>query len=234
MATKEDNYSVNERVKQIMEHMNLVPNSFAKHTGIGVAALHKVLKKQAKPGYDTLKLILDSTNVNANWLMCGRGNMITTTEATPTKEFVFRTDKRVPEQAVPLYSLEAAAGLVQLFNEPPDVLEYIRIPNMPKCDGAIHITGDSMYPLLKSGDIVLYKQVHDIANGIFYGEMYLLSIKVGDEEIITVKYIQKSELGPEYIKLVSYNDHHAPKDVQINTVRALAYIKASIRINSMS
>ena len=49
-----------------------------------------------------------------------------------------------------------------------------------------------MYPLLKSGDIVLYKQLNDI-NDIFWGDMYLLSIDIDGEEYVTVKYIQKSE-----------------------------------------
>ena len=44
------------------------------------------------------------------------------------------------------------------------MLDYISIPRLPKCDGAVYVTGDSMYPLLKSGDIVLYKEVSDIKN----------------------------------------------------------------------
>ena len=46
---------------------------------------------------------------------------------------------------------------------------------MLKCDGAIHIVGDSMYPLLKAGDIVFYKEMSIDLQYIFYGEMYLLS-----------------------------------------------------------
>ena len=52
-----------------------------------------------------------------------------------------------------------------------------------------------MYPLLKSGDIVLYKQLKDIGD-IFWGDMYLLSIDIDGEEYITVKYIQTSGPSP--------------------------------------
>ena len=68
-----------------------------------------------------------------------------------------------------------------------------------------------MYPLLKSGDIVLYKQLRDI-NDIFWGDMYLLSIDIDGEEYVTVKYIQKSDRAG-YVKLVSQNQHHADKDL---------------------
>ena len=108
---------------------------------------------------------------------------------------------------------------------------YIHIPNLPKCDGAIYVVGDSMYPLLKSGDIVLYKQLNSL-NDVFWGDMYLLSIDIDGEEYVTVKYIQKSE-KEGCIKLVSQNPHHADKDVEMGRVRALALVKASIRMNSM-
>ncbi len=88
-----------------------------------------------------------------------------------------------------------------------------------------------MYPLLKSGDIVLYKQLRDL-DDIFWGDMYLLSIDIDGEEYITVKYIQKSE-RPGYVKLVSQNPHHADKEVAQERIRALALVKASIRMNSL-
>ncbi len=110
-------------------------------------------------------------------------------------------------------------------------MDYIHIPNLPRCDGAIYVVGDSMYPLLKSGDIVLYKQIGDV-NDIFWGDMYLLSIDIDGEEYVTVKYIQKSE-KPGCVKLVSQNPHHADKDIEIGRIRALAFVKASIRMNSI-
>ena len=138
-------------------------------------------------------------------------------------------------QEVPLYDLEATAGLQELFSggkSAVQILDTIKIPHLPKCDGAISITGDSMYPLLKSGDMVLYKEIP--LDSIFYGEMYLLSYKINDwEEYVTVKYVQKSDLGDEYLKLVSQNQHHQPKDVLKAHITAIAIIKASIRINTM-
>lgn len=155
-------------------------------------------------------------------------------ENPDVQEFKLKTDSITDIQQIPLYDMEAVAGLVPLFNDTIKhvPIDYIQIPNLPRCDGAIYITGDSMYPLLKSGDIVLYKRVDDILNCIFWGEMYLISVDMGGEEYVTVKYIQKSD-QPDYIRLVSYNQHHDDKDVPVSKIRALAFIKASIRINSM-
>ncbi|MBU2923015.1 S24 family peptidase [Winogradskyella psychrotolerans] len=152
-----------------------------------------------------------------------------------TTVYKLRTDKNYEEQSIPLYNIEATAGLVNLFQNNSDQrpIDTISIPNLPKCDGALYVTGDSMYPLLKSGDIVAYKKIQDFQNDVFWGEMYLVSVEVAGEEYVSVKYVQKSDKGDDYIKLVSQNQHHQPKDVKLKKVRAMALIKASIRINSM-
>lgn len=153
----------------------------------------------------------------------------------PKAIYLQRTDKLQKNQMIPLFNLEAAAGLVDLFQHYNEItpIDHLSIPNLPKCDGAVFVTGDSMYPLLKSGDIVVYKQIYNIDEGIFWGEMYLVSVQMDDEEYISVKYIQKSNKGNEYIKLVSQNGHHQPKDIHKDRIRALAMVKASVRINSM-
>jgi hypothetical protein len=90
-----------------------------------------------------------------------------------------------------------------------------------------------MYPLLKPGDIVVYKQLIDIEEGLYYGRMYLISVKLEDEVITIVNYINRSELGSDYIRLEGYNTQYSYKDVKKKSVNILALIKASIRIDNM-
>lgn len=208
-------------------------------TAIGVSngTLSKPFKNGTTIKTDTLEKFLNVyTDINKEWLLTGdNGMIIEKGNSAPASVFKLRTDRIQEEQYIPLYNLEASAGLVELFQNQGDQtpIDTIHIPNLPKCDGAVFVTGDSMYPLLKSGDIIAYKQIHDFGNEIFWGEMYLISVEVSGEEYISVKYIQKSEKGDKYIKLVSQNQHHQSKDVLLKKVRALALVKASIRINSM-
>ena len=150
------------------------------------------------------------------------------------KVFKLRTDRLVERQQIPIYDMEAVAGLVPLFANQysQSIIEVMETTLIPKCDGGLRIVGDSMYPLLKSGDIVFYKQIHDIINNIVWGEMYLVSFDVDGDEYVSVKYLQRSEL-PDHITLVSYNEHHKPMDIHISRILALAFIKASLRLNSI-
>ncbi|RWW91833.1 S24 family peptidase [Flavobacterium cerinum] len=246
-----------EKILQYLEYKGISKNKFYIKTGLSVG----FLDSGSSLGVDKLRLIIDNYHdFNVDWLLSGEGEMIKTKNAenvtnsnshknshilstepniqknvTVSKDFRLKTDKNRETQVIPLYSMEATAGLVKLLDNihSQTPIDFISIPNLPNCDGALFVTGDSMYPLLKSGDIIAYKQIHDIENDIFWGEMYLLSIDVGGEELVTIKYVQKSE-KEGYIKLVSQNRHHQDKDVKISKIRALAIIKASVRYNVMS
>ncbi len=222
---------ISDRIKLLRTSLGLTQSQLADRFGIGKAAISMIETGKAGLSSQNRYILVQELNVNPNWLETGEGRMFNSEpDLTP---YTRRTDNSLPLQSVPLYSVEATAGLVPLFADATrkDPLNYIQIPNLPRCDGAIYVVGDSMYPLLKSGDIVLYKQLKDFGD-IFWGDMYLLSIDIDGEEFITVKYIQKSDrVG--YIKLVSQNIHHADKEVALERVRALALVKASIRMNSI-
>lgn len=172
--------------------------------------------------------------VNTDYILTGRGTPL---RHQPEVTQIFHPksiEKTEEDGVITLYDVEAAANLKSLFdNKDQNILGQINIPNIPKCDGAVYVKGDSMYPLLKSGDIVAYKKVPLEMSHIFFGEMYLVSIDLDGDEYLTVKYVQHSEKGEDWIKLVSYNQNHQPKDFPLSSVRAMALIKLSIRMNTM-
>lgn len=240
---------INKRINEIAElYFNGNNSLFAKKVDTNETNIRNY-RKNTMPKVDFIIKLSELLEINFDWILTGLGEMkkplsnkmINDSKCIGSEDLrVIKssnrktTDSVVINQEIPLYNLEATAGLKQLFDSggPREVLDTIKIPNLPKCDGAITVSGDSMYPLLKSGDIVLYRQT--TVENIFFGEMYLLSVSLDDwEEYITVKYVQRSELGADYVKLVSQNSHHQSKDILINKITALALVKASIRINTM-
>ncbi|MFR9504284.1 MAG: XRE family transcriptional regulator [Rikenellaceae bacterium] len=221
----------NRRLRLLRKELKMTQEQLAHHLGVGKAALSMIETGKASLSSRNRNILIQEFNVNPDWLESGEGNMFNA--VADVNKYVMRTDNTLPLQSVPLYSIEGTAGLVPLFasDTQSEPINYINIPNLPKCDGAIYIVGDSMYPLLKSGDIVLYKQLSDLSD-IFWGDMYLLSIDIDGEEYVTVKYIQKSE-REDYVKLVSQNPHHADKEIAQSRIRAIALVKASIRMNSI-
>lgn len=191
---------------------------------------------KARNSLDFEKVFSVCDLISVDWLLTGEGEMLKPTkeiEITPIHRPRSR-EKREDEQIVYLYDFAATAGLKALFdNNKQNIIDTIKIPNLPKCDGAIHAVGDSMYPLLKSGDIILYKEIPIDVQNLVYGEMYLLSYEMAGEDYITVKYVCKSERGEPFVTLASENPLHSPCDIDFNSISALALVKASIRINCM-
>lgn len=184
---------------------------------------------------DVVEYLCSSNDrINSDYILTGRGAPLRENiEATQVYHPKY-TEKLESDGAITLYDVEAAANLKTLFdNKDQNILGQISIPNIPKCDGAVYVKGDSMYPLLKSGDIVAYKVIPVDMRHIFFGEMYLVSIDMDGDEYLTVKYVNHSDKGEDWIKLVSYNQYHQPKDFPLSSVRAMALVKLSIRMNTM-
>lgn len=232
--------TVGEKIKEFRNQIGMGQADFADALGVKQNDVSKIENNQKKfipnsyimflqeKGYDLNTFFDDDLPLKK---LSNEDKII----SEPKARYLRRTDVMQKDQMIPLFNIEATAGLVELFNHVDEKtpIDFLSIPNLPKCDGAVFVTGDSMYPLLKSGDIVIYKQIHNINEGIFWGEMYLISVQLDDEEYVSVKYIQQSDLGLDYIKLVSQNGHHQPKDIHKDRIRALAMIKASVRINAM-
>ncbi|WP_418981695.1 S24 family peptidase [Alistipes sp.] len=225
-----------ERLRQFIDYKRISKYQFYKKTGLA----NGYLDRNGSIGSDKCEIIIEQyPEIRLEWLILGKGAMLhgeDTQLATPKIEaqFSLRTDKKVAMQNVPLYELDATAGLVALFSEASRQvpISHLQIPDLPPCDGAIYVRGDSMYPLLKSGDIVLYKEIPGGSSSILWGEMYLLSFVLEGETYITIKYIQKAD-DERFVRLVSHNPHHSPKDIPADSIRALALVKASVRFNTL-
>ena len=135
-----------------------------------------------------------------------------------------KTPEPIDDRSVTLYDITAAANLKTLFtNKQQYALGKIWIPNISVCDGAVYVNGDSMYPILKSGDIIGYKEISSFDN-VIYGEIYLVSFMIDGDEYLAVKYVNRSE-QEGHLKLVSYNTHHEPMDIPFASINAMAIVK---------
>jgi len=227
---------IRKRILQYLEYKGISKYQFYKEIGVS----NGFLDKEGAIGSDKCeKICYQYKDLDPLWLILERGKMILSENSFKVSEDEIQIlndsiEKRHTRQLIPIYNISAAAGLVSLFNDPTGYtpIDYISLPNTGKVDGGIFAFGDSMYPLIKSGDIVVYRRIQDMFNSIFYGEMYLISYDMEGEEYIVIKYIQKSD-EPDYIKLVSQNQNHQPKDIPLSKVKALALVKASVRFNTM-
>ena len=230
--------AVKQNILTYLNAKNISQYQCYKDTGItrGVLSQDNGISEE-----NLIKFITTYKDISPDWLITGSGEMLrrdviahsdgTNMLITPIHKPVY-TEKKLEEQFIPFLAFDASAGFAQLEYAPEHVIGQIAIPNMPPCDGAVQVVGDSMYPLLKSGDIVAYRIIHDISN-IHFGDMYLVCINEDGDTYISVKWIKKHPSDPNKVVLISYNEHYAPRDVELRHIIRLALIKFSIRYNNM-
>lgn len=225
-----------ERISQLADYAHITITGLERQIGASKGVLSRAIQNntdiQAKW---VCKIVENYPQFSSNWLLTGEGNMLNEVKSNiqPNHTFALSTDRKVQVQDIPLYDLSATAGIMAIFNDlsitPED---YLRVPNLPPVDGAIYVRGESMTPLLKSGDIIIYKKLALSLDSILWGQIYLLQFDAGGDTFTVVKYIQKSD-DPERIRLVSHNSHFEPKDIPLSSIRALAIVKASITFHTI-
>lgn len=228
---------IKERIIQLIEYKCIPKEDF--YVKIGMTSASFRGKARLTPINSTaIENILSAIpDANPEWLLTGNGSMLKSETENNIKVQRIHTppynEKNHESIVVPLYNIDAAANLRTIFdNKHQNIIDTIRIPDLPKCDGAIYIRGDSMYPLLKSGDIVIYKEISDF-DSLIFGEMYLIDFTINNDDFLVVKFVKRSNIAG-HVQLVSYNVHHDPIDIPVQgCIRAMALIKASVRINTM-
>ena len=233
--------TVKDRLKLFCKESGMPISVFEKSINVSNGYINSISKGL---GIDILNTIIEKySNLNIEWVLSGKGNMLKTSheDSKLSSLEVVKShkpkyiEKKEDVQDIPLFNFKASAGIKEILGPSSNdfLIDTIRIPDMPKCDGAIKIMGDSMMPKLKPGDIIMYKEMPLNIQDLFYGEMYLVSYEIDGDYYVVVKYLRKSEKGEPFIKLVSENPEHASKDIEFGRINALALIKGYINVSTM-
>ena len=168
-------------------------------------------------------------DISREWLLYGEGTMF----RTPHPHYIIEAENKDHTQKIPIYDLVATGGLVSVFqDQDAEPADYLSLPGLPPVDGAVYIRGDSMAPLIKSGDIIIYKRVSLSEDNIMWGQIYLLSYTFDQDSYTAVKYLRRSE-RPGHIRLASENPNFDPQDIPSSSITSLAIVKASITFHTI-
>lgn len=221
-----------ERIEAILEYYNINAKAFSERLEMDRAqAIYDILSGKTKSITEkmAIKIISAFSEISKSWLMSGDGEMLNGS----IHKFELHTDEERATQKVPVYELEATAGFSALYRDLPCIAaDYITIPNLPPVDGAIYTRGDSMAPLIESGDIIIFKNVELCPDNILWGNIYIVSYTIEGDDYTVLKYLRHSSRDG-YIRLESFNSRYDPQDIPINSIKALALVKASITFHTI-
>jgi len=212
-------------INKIIDHYNFNSNAeFARFLGIKPQVLSNWKSRNT---YDIELLSKKCTEISTDWLVSGKGSL---KKGAVIKEDAIKSNfEEITENKIPIFNLEASEKLIPLVNDLNE-LNYISFPNAPIASGATYVMNNNMYPILKTGDLIIYEIVPTNIETIKFGEMYLISIYIDDERTYkTIRYIQKSDLGVHFLKMTNEDKQYLDKNIEISKISDLALIKASIK-----
>ncbi|HAW09124.1 MAG TPA: hypothetical protein DCW42_08185 [Bacteroidetes bacterium] len=189
-----------KKIKDFCEDLGISPYSIDKYINKG----HSVLTSA-----DYIQK-LSEMGLNIEWYRTGKGEMLQEHEQSNIKQILKVKDK----EGVPYFDLNITGGIVETFN---DILEkpsfFIDFLPLNDCTAYFPFWGDSMMPLLNSGDVVAVKKVNN-TNVLLWGEAYLIITNANSNNLRTVKLIFK-HADPSKIILRAINPAFAG-DIEVN------------------
>lgn len=227
----QNNTEISERIKQLIEYLQINANKFAKVLGYERSqTIYDILSGKSAPSFDFFNRLENSeysVKVNTKWLLTGKGELSPKNYnivSEPQSQYNITNNSN----KLPLIPLNAVAGLSNGTND--TILEvdcvYYDVPEFnKKADYLIRITGSSMSPKYHSGDIVACKKL-SLDTFFQWNKVYVVDTEQGP----LVKRIRKSSMGDDHILLFSDNANYDPFDLPRKSLNAIGLVIGVIRL----
>lgn len=214
------------RIEALIKLEHITKNAFACKIGVDTGNFNKMLKGKQRITEGTLKKIADAIGCSFEWLEHGEGEMFTATDAPKSPLAKDDKDGVAPSnfhEITYFPNVDGSMGGVQFMDNSAETREVIVIPGYSDCKLAINAYGDSMHPLIKSGQIVLMAEWQE--SFIDWGKIYLVVTKSGYRAI---KRLFPGSDG-EHITCKSENEtSHPPFEVERADILKIFIVKGWI------
>lgn len=191
MYTKERVTTFKERFSDLIAEQPFNATELSKLLGVSRQTISAWKTGERSPKMPTVETIARFFNVDIGWL-CGFDVPRNQKEEPLPAKNLFRPRN----QRIPLLG-NIACGTPILAEE--NLEKYVDIPEEVHADFALRCKGDSMYPRLNNGDLVLIRQQPDVEDG------QIAAVLIGEEA--TLKRVYHISGG---LNLVAENPSFAP------------------------
>lgn len=170
--------------------------NFAAELGVSEANIRSYIRGVV-PKADILSKIVSCYDINADWLLTGRGSMLVNEQPEVSLD---------PNIGKPYYDVDFEGGFDELVNSQTRTpANNIVIAGFEKADLWCNVTGHSMEPKINHGDIIALHQC--TIDDVQYGEIYAVVL----DTLRTIKILRRSQ-DPDAFLFVPINNAYDPQD----------------------
>ena len=170
------------RIKKIIREKNFSETEFAKRISLSQGTFNNLFRRDSIPKTDLLNRISKTFGVTPSWLLTGEGPMYQEELGFPKPKSIQHLNGHItdnPEEdgafVVPMLEQSVSAGQGSHLEDNDNIAGYIALPSSITAHGsglaALPVRGDSMYPTIDNGDMVVCD------NGGYEGEgIYVIRV----------------------------------------------------------
>lgn len=210
------------RLSQFLEYQGINVRQFEQLISASNGMIRKAITNNTDIQSKWIAKIIDNfPNLNPEWLLTGKGNMLRD-DNPPVAAAI---EARQGVTALPLIPITAFAGFGSQAFQDLQVEHYYEVPEFKQADFLMRIKGNSMYPKYSSGDIIACAIVKEM---LFFQWNKIYAIYTNSQGVL-VKRVKPSKIK-ESILLVSDNDKYDPFDIPISEIMRIALVIGVIRL----
>lgn len=209
-----------QRLLEIRRQLRLNQAEMGEKIGLGQGGYSSIETDRTDISKSVQLLLEKNLNINIDWLLTGSGEMF-----MPNKDTGF--DRNGGNDYIPLLDVSAWAGGMLGEPEPQYLTRLLNyhVPGFEKADFLIPVSGDSMEPQYRSGDIIAIKKI-DQSEFLQWGRVHVLDTRQG----IVLKQIYRGS-SSDCIKCVSSNLRYEPFEIKINDCHGIYLVLGLVRLD---
>ena len=218
-----------KRIEAIVQYSGLSIPKFSDYVGFKTPqTVRELIKGNTKTLSDAVRFKIASAypQINSSWLQTGDGEMLmpdsSNEEKLQSDDVLLAKDSSSDYRLVPLINIDSVGGIHSSNAIEASEQYTIRmIPFIEARDGDVAIlqTGNSMYPTIPTGSVLLIREVVDWQEYFGYGGLFVLWLKDGRR---ITKVVQRYNPDPKsYVWCVSYNPDVADEELPRSMIRGV-------------
>ncbi len=217
-----------ENLKTFIDSQGLTMKEVERVAGLSNGVLSKAINAGTSIRSDSVEKILSAfPELSPHWLLSGEGQMLKYKHSCIGYEA--KQETPTSTNPIPLVTEKAAAGFgnnsFAICED--DIKDYYIIPKFrfANVDFMIEVSGLSMYPHFKSGDIIACTILHD-AKFIQWNRCHVIATR---DQGILVKRIMPGTQEGSYL-IVSDNKEYPPFELPISEITGIALVVGCVSL----
>lgn len=220
-----------ERLKDAMTYLQMTPNAFAGKAKVDPSNFCKMLDGKQKITEKTIGKICDAHRLSAEWVKSGSGEMLVQSNAKMVGGAYVVGQKDDEIVMVDFIPVSASASFVESLSGDCNV-ELEKYPIIPMGNERKNVSdlrifeveGDSMYPTILSGSLILAKEIPE--KDWHYAEGVVIAIY--SEYIVCKRIARNCLMTDNYLVLRSDNESYGEMTIALSDLRGLYKAKRII------